>query len=62
MLFRFLDQSYDQYKRNYAEILYRWDMHSQRTEVMKYCSDNPNEYRAWGELILFPTCRAMAER
>jgi len=49
------DFRYDQFKRNYAEILYRWDMQIQRTEVMKYCSGQPEEKRYVGERYLIAT-------
>ena len=44
---------YDQFKRNYAEILYRWDMHVQRTEVMKFCTDRQDEENGIGKWRIF---------
>lgn len=57
---QFLDQNenfrYDQFKRNYAEILYRWEMHPQRTEIVKYCSEKQNNFRAWDLSLECTTC------
>lgn len=56
--FRLLDPEdtfrYDQFKRNYAEILYRWDMHVQRTEVMKFCTERLDGKKGIGkDFIIF---------
>ena len=39
---------YDQFKRFYSEILYRWDLTTQRAEVVKYITEQPEKPKGLG--------------
>ena len=40
---------YDEYKRCYAELLYRWGLLNKRIEVLKYMSKPPPEHIGLGK-------------
>ena len=39
---------YDQFKRFYSEILYRWHLTTQRAEVVKYMTEQPEKPKGLG--------------
>ena len=41
---------YDQFKKAYADILYRWDLLDKRAEVLKYVSIPPEPHTGVGKI------------
>jgi len=50
---------YDQFKRYYSEILYRWNFTTQRTEVTKYITEQPERPKG---LDICLTCCKQSQR
>ncbi|XP_065641638.1 GATOR2 complex protein WDR59 isoform X2 [Hydra vulgaris] len=48
---------YDQFKRFYGQILYRWKFNLQRTEVMKYVTEFPNKTKHLDLFLECNTCK-----
>lgn len=53
VLFRLLDpantQQFDDFKKCYGEILYRWGLREKRAEVLKFVSCPPEPHKGIGE-------------
>lgn len=56
LILRLLDAEetfkYDQFKRFYSEILYRWHLTTQRAEVVKYITEQPKKPKGLGKEII----------
>lgn len=56
LILRLLDAEetfkYDQFKRFYSEILYRWHLTTQRAEVVKYITEQPEKPKGLGKEII----------
>ncbi len=57
LLVRILEASseaqYDQFKKVYADILYRWDLLHKRSEVLKYVSTPAEPHKGLGTCKLY---------
>lgn len=45
-------QQFDDFKKCYGEILYRWGLREKRAEVLKFVSSPPDPHKGIGECLL----------
>lgn len=54
-------QQFDDFKKCYGEILYRWGLREKRAEVLKFVSCPPDPHKGIGESLLRSALAARAE-
>ena len=54
-------QQFDDFKKCYGEILYRWGLREKRAEVLKFVSCPPDPHKGIGECLLRSAPAAQAE-